>query len=827
MGTWGSSDAENAGDTDLAREDAPIDTAHSDCPQPRVTGISRSNASTAGVTTLRVFGRNFGEDAVVEFGESVAEVLGFEKNKSVCKIDVIAPASEAGEVILTVTYEGKKSAPWKVGDRFGLFKYVPPPIIDEVNQGWGTAEGGTEVTITGGYFLNGARVYFGDEGVPAQFDSETQLRAIVPPAEVGEVTIVVVNPHPKDNENSAERHDYNSAEWEGGRFTYVPPPPIVNGVEPPRCSVNGGAELIITGTHFQDGATVLFGEEEVVAEFDRDTQLRVTAPAGAEDVTIKVKNPEPAELDNIGEWQDRVFTYVPPPPTVANVVPALGRIDGQTEVTITGAHFQNGARVRIGDEEVAAEFDSDTQLRATAPAVEAEDRVTVNITVRNPNPAEGENSGTWDEEFTYVPPPRIDNVAPATGSSLGGLPVTITGELFQDGATVRFGEGAEIVADFTNPATLTVTTPDMGAGTVTITVKNPEPAAGANSVQWADGRFTFVPPPPTITHLDPPSGSPDGVTEVAVHGEHFQDGAMVTFGDQDVVPQDGMTDTILRVIAPTMDAAGAAQVIVTVTNPAPEGGPNDAQCAEQFSYAPRVTAINPDHGEMAGNTHVTITGGDFGYNPRVFIGDRQAADVRIVDGTGTIISVNTPAREPPSAENVSVDVRVTADGNRATLTNAFTYEAVPSGEGVVKTTVTENATYTAQKARVDYTSREGEIDTIVAALGNYRNVSVEGGKVSVNAPGVFSWSGEGGNGLYNCYLDVPELGAGSIMRLWVKARIQRLEVESEEHIWINFTVFAIGEHMQRGVVRNPVVGVHPNFANYVDPSGWGSWDGSP
>jgi hypothetical protein len=72
------------------------------------------------------------------------------------------------------------------------------------------------------------------------------------------------------------------------------------------------------------------------------------------------------------------------------------------------------------------------------------------------------------------PPPMVTAVLPASGSTAGGTPVTITGANFTTGATVTFGSVAAANAVVASGTSMTATTPAHAAGVVSVTVTNPD-----------------------------------------------------------------------------------------------------------------------------------------------------------------------------------------------------------------------------------------------------------------------------------------------------------------------------------------------------------------
>jgi hypothetical protein len=162
-----------------------------------------------------------------------------------------------------------------------------------------------------------------------------------------------------------------------------------------------------------------------------------------------------------------------PAPTVTNVAPASGSTAGGTAVTITGTDFVSGATVTFGGTAATGvTVVNATTITATTPVHAAG---AVDVTVTNPDT----KSGTFIDGYTYVPPPTVTSVAPASGPDTGGTSVTITGTGFDSGVTnVTFGGTAATGVTFVNATTITATTPAHAAGAVDVVVTNPDTQSG-------------------------------------------------------------------------------------------------------------------------------------------------------------------------------------------------------------------------------------------------------------------------------------------------------------------------------------------------------------
>jgi len=171
-------------------------------------------------------------------------------------------------------------------------------------------------------------------------------------------------------------------------------PPIISQVSPNHGLASGGTPVTITGSGFQNGATVSFGgTASPSVTFNSSIQLTATTPAHAAGlVNVVVTNPD----TGVGTGTN-AFTF-DPLPSISSLSPNNGTTAGGTSVAINGSNFQNGATVTFGGTSVAVTFNSSSQLTVTSPA-HATGAVSVVVT----NPDTG--SGTKTNAYFYAPPP--------------------------------------------------------------------------------------------------------------------------------------------------------------------------------------------------------------------------------------------------------------------------------------------------------------------------------------------------------------------------------------------------------------------------------------
>jgi fluoride ion exporter CrcB/FEX len=109
---------------------------------------------------------------------------------SAARLQVTAPPHAAGTVHVRVVTSSATS-PVVTGDRF---TFVAPPRVDGVSPAFGTAKGGTRVTLTGHNLVHVQSVHFGSVlGSSVRVLSSTKLAVTTPPHSVAGVNVRVTN----------------------------------------------------------------------------------------------------------------------------------------------------------------------------------------------------------------------------------------------------------------------------------------------------------------------------------------------------------------------------------------------------------------------------------------------------------------------------------------------------------------------------------------------------------------------------------------------------------------------------------------------------------
>ncbi len=182
-------------------------------------------------------------------------------------------------------------------------------------------------------------------------------------------------------------------------------------------------------------------------------------------------------------------------------------------------------------------------------------------------------------------------------------------------------------------------------------------------------RFYFNKPPfPSVTTVEPTSGTTAGGTSITLRGTNFTEASSITVG--------GLACTNVSVIDAetaqcTTPAKSAGTASINITTP---GGTNWNN--RLFTYkapvppAPTVSSLSPTSGTTAGGTTITITGTGFTGAAGIAIGGLPCAGFTVTNTTSA--TCTTP---PGNAGTASVDVTTPNGTNSANA--LFTYIQPP------------------------------------------------------------------------------------------------------------------------------------------------------
>jgi hypothetical protein len=501
-------------------------------PPPDLQSIAPMFGPVAGGNTITLHGNNFQMGATATFDTNTVATTF----QDAMTLTATAPAHVLGPVDVTVTNPDSQSSTLPLSYTYR----GPVPTCGGSTPSSGTVLGSRRVTIAGNNFAAGATVTFGGVaalGTPV-VRGPMAIEAITPPhAAPGPVNIVVTN---IDGQSCTRTNGYT--------YTLLTITSITPNVSP----TQGGTPFVLRGMNIGPGSRVFFqaGTADTTIGVDlvvvNDTTLTgFTPPHIPGNVDLILAPPTGTLYDTIVGG----FAFHDPP-TVGSLSPTSGHAGGNTPVTVRGLFFVSGATVAFGGTSASVSFVSSTQLDVVTPAHAPG---TVNVVVANPDGL----FGTLPASFTFGAAPRLDSVDPNSGLIAGGTPVTVRGVNFQPGATVSF-RGVSATTSFVDGSTLMTIAPPNDAGTVDVTVTNPDLQS------WTlPAAFNYGGVPPVLAGMSPRSSRLSGGIQVTLNGSNFLSGADVYFGGVRSPERTVNTATITATAPP--HAAG--KVDVTVVNP--------------------------------------------------------------------------------------------------------------------------------------------------------------------------------------------------------------------------------------------------------------------
>ena len=289
-----------------------------------------------GGNTVQIAGLNFVTGATANFAGTEANGVSV---LSPFTISALAPPGQAGAAEVEVLNADGQSGRLHDGYNYG----ARPPAVWTLFPNFGPQPGGTTITIVGERFLPGIQVTLGGSALgQLQVVSDRVITAVTPagsPAGPAALTLT--------NADGAGRVVPGVFRY-GGLDPGLPAPSIL-GVTPYSSPTEGGEEVTILGSGFQEGVAVFIdGYPVSVHAFDTGLLKVISLPHSSGMVPIRVVNPDgkQATLPVHQEWDS--FSYSADEPYVWMVNPVSSPTVGGERITLFGSGFKPGAIVEFG-----------------------------------------------------------------------------------------------------------------------------------------------------------------------------------------------------------------------------------------------------------------------------------------------------------------------------------------------------------------------------------------------------------------------------------------------------------------------------------------------
>jgi hypothetical protein len=557
-------------------------------------GLIPASASAGGAAfQLVVIGTNFVSGSTVYWNAGTPQALttSYVSSTQLTAVVTAALIASSGTAFVSVQNAGTPV----VNSNSVAFTIGASTSLPTINSSGGllpaqAAAGSAtfQLTVTGTNFENGAVVEWNANGtaqaLTTGFGNSTTLTALVPATLVASPGIALISV------TNADKNISNSV-----TFSISGSVPVLTQLAPATAAAGTqGLLLVLTGTGFASGSTVMWGTTPLPTSYNSATQLTATVgtaqltTAGA--VTVSVVSPG-------GTSNAVTFTVIGPVITLLS--PATVTVGGPAfTLSVGGDNFVSGAVVSFGGTALTTTYVSANSLTAAVPATLIATASSINVTVANPGGATSANFG-----FAVGALPNITTISP-TSASPGSPAFTlqVTGTNFFNGDTVQWN-GVALVTTFSSATSLSAAVPATlltASGSVNVSVLH---AGGvvSNAVQFTISSATVTSISPTTA----PAGS--SAIQLTITGTAFVNGSTVQWNGS-AIPTTYVSATQLSATVSNTLLTTVGSAFVAVQNP---GG--SLTTGTIFTVAgPTLTSISPTSATSgAASLTLTLTGTNF------------------------------------------------------------------------------------------------------------------------------------------------------------------------------------------------------------------------
>jgi large repetitive protein len=372
-------------------------------------------------------------------------------------------------------------------------------------------------------------------------------------------------------------------------------------------------------------------------------------------------------------------------------VPADGKTSSIIAATLLDADGNPVPGKSVG---LAANNGSSSQITVTQGTTDASGRATFTVLDATPETSIFTATVTSDTpnvtvtqtaSVTFLAVPSVTGVSPASGPGPGGTTVTVNGANLTGATAVDFGDTPGMNLSV-NPAgtSLSVTSPS-GTGLLDVTVTTPVGTSAKTGTSCAQPG-TITAPCDAFSYSTKPAASASKSTVAAAPSAVPADGMTastitVTLLDGNGNPVQGDSVTLAAtpgahaVISPASGPSNSAGIVsFTIKDGTAEAATLTATdtsaspplvitetATVDFLAPPIVKSISPASGPSGGGTVVTVTGSNLTGATAVNFGNANPGTSIFVNGTGTSLTVTSPAGAD------AVDLTVTTPGGTSAV----------------------------------------------------------------------------------------------------------------------------------------------------------------
>jgi len=411
-------------------------------PIVKTVSIEPSGGPFTGGTVVTVSGDDFDSSSRCKFGSTYSDDIVYISNE---RIQCRSPSHPPGTVSFVVSgIEDDGIAQEDVA-----FDFYKPPTILFANPTTGPPHGGTIVRVYGKDYRSNVNYlcFFEDIQVSGQFVATDAIECQSPRM------LLDVN-------EDAHKVDLRVAEAASNftamtlQYTYTPAPSL-DSLSPLYVFFDGTDSITIKGDHLNttgdawcrftlptsDGS--YYYETVKTVSVLNNEHIDCQVPAYESSVTTSLQVDVQVSTNQWDYSAALSFNYAPRP-TIDNIYPILGSVNGGTVVTIQGANFLQESNLYCTfdntESSVPATFVSSRHITCKTPAVSYPINSSIALHFEdNDNYVEGSQFFNYHRELS------LEDMSPARGFTTGATIVTVTGTGFIDVPTISCMFGSILV----------------------------------------------------------------------------------------------------------------------------------------------------------------------------------------------------------------------------------------------------------------------------------------------------------------------------------------------------------------------------------------------
>ena len=298
---------------------------------PSITLVSPNHGPTIGGTEITLTGTNFGTSGTVTFDGQVVPTIDYNNTE----VKFTLPSGQGAGKSISVAVSGQNSS-------LATFNYDGPAITN-VSPNIGPVAGGIEITLSGSNFGTNGTVTFNGQAVTTTGYTNSQIKFILPAGQGTGNAILV---------------DVSGQVSAPALFSYTAP--SITQVSPNHGPTIGGIEITLTGTNFGTNGTLGFDGQMQTTTSYNNTQIKFMLPSG--------QGLGKSVVVTAGGQNSSAATFNYDGPTITNVSPSMGPVEGGIPITLTGSNFGTNGMVSIGGQSCPISFYSHSLIICILPA---------------------------------------------------------------------------------------------------------------------------------------------------------------------------------------------------------------------------------------------------------------------------------------------------------------------------------------------------------------------------------------------------------------------------------------------------------------------------